>query len=146
MSYQNPIPVVVSLVPVITADPWPKSGLLVIRRGDEPAKGELALPGGYLETKDGDWRVGAARELKEELDLDVKPDQYVLFDVLSGREGALLLLFGLVKHGWLVGIKEEELPPFTPNDEVTERLIITGPTKLAFETHTKIVERYFLRP
>src|ERR1700687_165917 len=41
VSYLKPLPVAVTLVPV-------DDGLLVVRRGIEPGRGRLALPGGYI--------------------------------------------------------------------------------------------------
>jgi bifunctional NMN adenylyltransferase/nudix hydrolase len=40
--------------------------VLLVRRGDHPGKGLLALPGGYLDPKDYSLRACAVRELKEE--------------------------------------------------------------------------------
>ncbi|MBI1877066.1 MAG: hypothetical protein HYR94_02315 [Chloroflexi bacterium] len=41
VTFRNPAPVAVVLLPV-------EDGLLVIRRGIEPQRGQLALPGGFI--------------------------------------------------------------------------------------------------
>jgi ADP-ribose pyrophosphatase YjhB (NUDIX family) len=59
--------------------------ILLIRRGSEPFKGKLALPGGHLEYKKGEKLEEAAiREAKEETNIDV--DLKKVFNVYSGKE------------------------------------------------------------
>ena len=58
MFWSNPIPVAVVAVKMET-------GVLIIQRGIEPAKGHWALPGGFLETGET-WQQGACREVLEE--------------------------------------------------------------------------------
>lgn len=45
ISYLNPVPVAVALVPI-------DGGLLAVRRGIEPGRGQLALPGGYINAQE----------------------------------------------------------------------------------------------
>lgn len=47
--------------------------LLVARRGKEPAKGTLDLPGGFVDN-DENAEQGMVREIKEETGLDINPD------------------------------------------------------------------------
>jgi 8-oxo-dGTP diphosphatase len=56
--------------------------LLLIRRGGEPFKGKLALPGGLVEV-DETIEGAAARELKEETNLDVGTLDFRLSKVMS---------------------------------------------------------------
>lgn len=58
VSYLNPTPVAVCLLPV-------DGGLLCVRRAIPPAVGQLALPGGYIDLAET-WQGAAARELFEE--------------------------------------------------------------------------------
>ena len=58
VSYLNPSPVSVLLLPV-------DEGLLCVRRDIEPGRGQLALPGGFMEV-DETWQEAAVRELEEE--------------------------------------------------------------------------------
>ncbi|MDP3771494.1 MAG: NUDIX domain-containing protein [bacterium] len=130
-TYRNPLPVAVVIQPVGT-------GVIVIRRGIEPQRGGLALPGGYV--NDGeDWRSAAARELHEETGIRIaNPGSIKPFAVESAPDGSLVLLFGLAPP-----IAPSDLPRFRPSDEATERLIVDQPTELAFPLHTAMLQRYF---
>lgn len=57
----------------------PKNGtyILLIQRKNEPYKGKWALPGGFIET-DETVRAGAARELKEETQVEI-PEKSLQF-------------------------------------------------------------------
>jgi ADP-ribose pyrophosphatase YjhB (NUDIX family) len=131
VTYRNPTPVAVVLLPV-------DSGLVVIRRGsgNERGVGQLGLPGGYLDYNET-WQAGAARELFEETGLTIEPEELREVRVLSGGH-ATVLIFGLARPRALA-----ELPPFQPNSEATERLIISRPVPLTFDTHTLVVREYF---
>src|SRR5688572_992089 len=63
ISYLNPTPVAVVLLPV-------DGGLLTIRRSIEPKKGMLALPGGFINYGES-WQQGGARELYEETGIQI---------------------------------------------------------------------------
>lgn len=67
--YANPSSATVAL---IVND---KDELLVVRRKNEPAKGMLDMPGGFVDM-DETGEEGMAREVKEELGLDVVETQY----------------------------------------------------------------------
>ena len=56
ISFVNPIPVVIVLVPV-------DDGVLVVRRSQEPGSGVLALPGGFVELGET-WQETGAREVR----------------------------------------------------------------------------------
>src|SRR3954469_7529832 len=58
VSYLNPVPVAVLLLPV-------GGGLLCVRRDIEPGRGKLALPGGFIDVGET-WEEAAVRELREE--------------------------------------------------------------------------------
>jgi len=113
-------------------------GLLVIRRGIDPGRNRLALPGGYVDFAES-WQQAAVRELHEETAIKVNPADVSLFDVASARDGSILV-FGLAR-----GMKSESLPPFEPTAETTARLVVTVPTDLAFALHTAAVRSYFER-
>lgn len=127
-SYLNPIPVVVMLVPV-------GSGVLVIRRNNEPQKGTLTLPGGYLEMGES-WQAGGKRELMEETGMDLGEAEVRLYDVMNGLDGTLIV-FGLAARQPL-GV----LQPFV-SEETQEVRVIEHPMELGFTMHTKVVARYF---
>ena len=90
-TWSNPLPVAVVLLPVSYPDG--RDGLVVVRRDIEPARGELSLPGGFIETGES-WREAAVRELREETGLIGEPDEVALFDVHSTRSGHNVLVFG----------------------------------------------------
>jgi ADP-ribose pyrophosphatase YjhB (NUDIX family) len=53
-----------------------KEELLVVRRGKEPAKGTLDLPGGFVDN-DETAEEGMIREIKEETGLDISKVEYL---------------------------------------------------------------------
>jgi ADP-ribose pyrophosphatase YjhB (NUDIX family) len=128
-TYRNPLPVAVVLVPV-------DAGLLVVRRSIPPRSGQLALPGGFINHGEG-WQAAGAREVAEEAGLAVNPEQIREFAVRSAPDGTLLV-FGLAAP-----MRAIDLPAFTPTDEASERLVIAGPTELAFPLHTEVASLYF---
>ncbi|MFF5114418.1 NUDIX domain-containing protein [Streptosporangium sp. NPDC000509] len=128
-SYLNPLPVAVMVLPV-------DEGLLVVRRGVEPHRGALALPGGFVDMGES-WQQAAVRELREETGVVVGPDGVRLLDVLSAPDGTVLV-FALGPR-----TSAADLPPVVPTDETTEWLLIDGPRELAFPLHTRIVAEYF---
>jgi len=129
ITYRNPLPVSVIVQPV-------DDGLLVARRAIEPAKGELALPGGFVELPET-WREAGARELLEETGVAVDPAALEVVDVYSAPDGTLLI-FGLAPP-----LTAADLPPFRPGDESSERVILREPADLAFPYHTRVVAAYF---
>lgn len=129
MSFLNPLPVAVTLIP---AD----EGLIVIRRGIEPRKGMLALPGGYANLGES-WQQAAAREVFEEARIVLRPEEVKAFGVRSAEDGTLLI-FGLASTR-----AGSQLPPFTPTEEPSEHIILTEPQEPAFALHLEIVRRFF---
>jgi ADP-ribose pyrophosphatase YjhB (NUDIX family) len=128
-AYLNPLPVAVILVPV-------DDGLLVVRRGITPGRGELALPGGYIGLGET-WQEAGAREVWEETGLRLDPAEIRDFTVLTAPEG-MVLIFGRAAPR-----RAADLPPFVPNPECTERLVIPAPVPLAFPLHTAAAQAYF---
>ena len=53
-----------------------KEELLVVRRGKEPAKGTLDLPGGFVDNEET-AEEGMIREIKEETGLDISKVEYL---------------------------------------------------------------------
>jgi 8-oxo-dGTP pyrophosphatase MutT (NUDIX family) len=135
-SYKNPLPVVVTLVPV---EDGKKTGLLVIRRNiaGEESQGKLALPGGYIDFNDESWQHAAAREVLEETGIRLKPSGFTEFAVRSAPDKTLLI-FVQSKP-----IKARQLPKFSATSETSELAVIPGPKKLAFPIHTEVAKRFF---
>lgn len=131
ITYQNPIPVSVVLLPI-------DNGLLLIRRNIEPRKGMLALPGGFINYGET-WQQAGARELFEETGIKIESDEIELFDVQSAPDGTVLI-FGLAKE-----LNTSQLPAFSQNEETTEFVILKAPEELAFSLHTTVLKKYFNR-
>jgi 8-oxo-dGTP diphosphatase len=132
-TWLNPLPVAVALLPVVDAD---SRGLVVVRRDIEPARGQLALPGGFIELGET-WQEAAVRELREETGLLAEPDEVTLFAVHSVTLGTINI-FGLLPPR-----EAADLPPSAPTEEATEWLVLTAPVRLAFSTHTTAMADYF---
>ena len=129
MTYQNPIPVAVILVPV-------GNGLLTVRRAIPPRAGELALPGGYVNLGET-WQEAGAREVLEETGVRIDPETIRDVRALSTPDGKLLV-FGLAPP-------LAEPPALAPNHEVSELVVIERAVELAFPLHTRVVAEYFAR-
>lgn len=130
VSYLNPTPVGVVLLPV-------DDGILCVRRTIEPRKGELALPGGFLDVGET-WQEGCARELREETGVVISPDEVNLFAAHSVAREGLLLLFGIA-----TARRSDELSAFIANEEASEMVVVSGPVELAFPLHTRALRDYF---
>jgi ADP-ribose pyrophosphatase YjhB (NUDIX family) len=134
MTWHNPLPVAVALLPVRTGN---GTGLVVVRRGIEPGYGRLGLPGGFMEVGES-WREAMARELFEETTIVADPESITLFDVHSPPTAHTLQVFGL-----LPAVDEPDLPPMVPNEETLEWHVVTGPLDLVFATPTRAMADYF---
>ncbi|GAA1629533.1 NUDIX domain-containing protein [Actinoplanes couchii] len=129
-SYLNPSPVSVAVQPVGT-------GLLAVRRGIAPARGRLALPGGFIDVGET-WQAAASRELREETGVETDPTTISLYDTASAPDGTILVfaLFPALAS-------TAALPPAPEEDETLSREVLYGPTELGFSIHTAIATRWF---
>jgi ADP-ribose pyrophosphatase YjhB (NUDIX family) len=133
ITWVNPLPVAVVLLPV-------DEGLLLVRRAIPPV-GELALPGGYINLGET-WQEGAARELFEETGIRIEASEIRDFQTRSAPPPqSFLVVFGLAQPRHAA-----ELPPFAPNDEVSELVIARAPIPLAFNLHTDAMAAWFAKP
>ncbi|GBC64144.1 hypothetical protein DENIS_5162 [Desulfonema ishimotonii] len=133
ISYLNPLPVAVILVPA-------GDGLIFIRRGIGPGKGKLALPGGFIDRGES-WQEAGAREVWEETGVRVDPQEIRQFGVRSSPDG-FLLTFGLAAP-----VSPEALSPFHGTDETSERVILNRPPEIpAFQLHADMAAKYFRQP
>ncbi|HEY9372133.1 NUDIX domain-containing protein [Streptomyces sp.] len=130
VTYRNPLPVAVALLPVDGA------GLVVITRTIEPARGRVALPGGFIDHGE-DWRAAVVRELREETGIEAEAEDVRLADALSSPTDHLLL-FGLLPTR-----EAATLPPPAPTNETTGWHVLTEPTDLGFPLHTEAARRWF---
>ena len=140
ITYFNPTPVVVAIVPVRAINPTSgllEVGLLTIERGIEPRLGHLALPGGYLEYED--WRCGVLRELFEETNIRIDDISCVtLQGARSIDENRKIALFGSVPP-----VEQSVLSEFVANRECPRFEIIFEARELAFATHTEMATHFF---
>src|SRR4051812_34328648 len=77
-TWRNPLPVAVALLPITMPEGGP--GLVVVRRDIDPGRGELSLPGGFMEVGES-WQEAAVRELREETGISADAADVRLFDV-----------------------------------------------------------------
>ncbi len=131
VSYINPLPVAVMLVPMV-------SGLLLVRRTNAPQIGKLGLPGGFIEIGET-WQQAGAREVREETQGEIAPDQITLFDVRSAPDGTVLV-FGLAPP-----LPRAVVDNFASTGETSELVVAHAPLELAFSTHTETMARYFVQ-
>lgn len=126
--YRNPIPVALVLVPV-------GDGVLLVRRGIEPKKGELALPGGFMDFGET-WAQAGAREVYEEIGLKIDPNELKHFKTTSTPDGARVLIFCYAPK------QDFDPSSFLPNEETLEVVLATEYLELAFPTHTEIFKEF----
>jgi ADP-ribose pyrophosphatase YjhB (NUDIX family) len=155
-TWRNPTPVAVALLPVVLPADGPGSGgsdpdgnggsdpdgnggrgVVVVRRSIDPGRGELGLPGGFMEVGES-WQEAAVRELREETGITAAAADVRLFEVHSGTDGGVLLVFGLLPER-----PAAELPPVIATDETSEWLVLTRPQRLVFPTHTAALASFF---
>lgn len=132
VAYRNPLPVAVALQPVYDTQ---GTGLVVITRTIAPARGGIALPGGYVDHRE-DWRDAVVRELKEETGIGVESRDVRLADAASAD--GYLLIFGL-----LPARPAADLPPSAPTDETEGWHLLRRPQELAFPLHTLAARAWF---
>jgi len=131
--YRNPLPVGVALQPVYDTQ---GTALVVIKRTVEPARGGIALPGGFIDDRE-DWKHAVVRELKEETGIDAASRDVRLADAMSAPDGHLLL-FGLLPER-----PADRLPASAATDETDGWQLLRRPEELAFPLHTIAVRAFF---
>lgn len=128
--FKNPTPVAVVVVPV-------DGGVLAVRRAIPPQIGQLALPGGFVNWGET-WQQAACREVFEETNLVLQPEELSLLELISVPEGNLLIFCrAQPRTGAQVDLSFR-------NAEVSEMLVLHGPQELAFPTHTKMLGQAFV--
>lgn len=144
LTWANPTPVSVLLAvarDLITR----QQGLLVVRRNIHPGYGELGLPGGFHNLNET-WQQGCCRELEEEADIKVNPNDVELFDVHT-VPGNMNLTFGKLRHTLDLDLESVNANLSNAAREETQRVeIMSSPMTLCFESHTLVAAKFFGRP
>ncbi|MFE9684911.1 NUDIX domain-containing protein [Streptomyces sp. NPDC002701] len=133
VAYRNPLPVAVALQPVYDTK---GAALVVITRTIAPARGGIALPGGFIDHQE-DWRQAVVRELKEETGIVAASRDVRLVDALSSPDGHLLLFGALPER------PATDLPPSAATDETEGWHLLRGAAELAFPLHTLAARAWF---
>lgn len=133
-TWRNPTPVAVLLQPVIFPDG--NIRLVGIRRQNTVRSGMISPSGGFV-TLGETWQEAAARESKEEANVDTDSKNIAVFDIVSAADG-VILIFGIAPY-----IDHSQLPEFIPNFEASERIMIDEDTLLAFPIHQRVCARFF---
>lgn len=149
-SYKNPIPIVVTMIPVVLG--FGPVGLLIQKRNIDPQKGEWAFPSGYVDFGET-WQEAAVRENQEEMNVLSTIKDYEFFDIKKPSNGNMLV-FCTSKFT----ISDEKLiKDFETNEEVIALDVYYGKPEyvldkmnrsghpLAFPTHIECSELYLER-
>jgi ADP-ribose pyrophosphatase YjhB (NUDIX family) len=131
ITYLNPIPVCVVLLPV-------DGGLLLIKRSIPPQVGQWALPGGFLNAGES-WQQGGARELFEETGIGVAAESLREVRVVSTPQDRLIVFAETTP------VTAASLPAFQASDETSEMMVARAPLELAFDSHTQVMAHWFAR-
>ena len=152
MNYKNPLPVVVGIVKVLSVDVRRRVAppdiygeywnLMLVERGKEgdPGFGKPALPGGYINENET-YQEALIRELKEELNVDVRLDQVGEWvRVYTSKTSNRLIIAASVDY-----LLASELPPFIPNPEARSRILRSVTSRfddLAFPIHVQAAKDF----
>lgn len=135
IKFYNPIPVAVALIPV--NDNKIFKGFLGVKRGIEPKKGEIALPGGFQEIETIESAL--IREVQEECGLTVSINSSIQPLVSSSAPNPNRLLVFLVTDP----VESSEINWEFSNAETEALVLIKEPDSLAFPLHTKAKNYFF---
>jgi 8-oxo-dGTP diphosphatase len=128
-------PVAVLIQPVRGLLATDQVGVVLGRRGINPHKGVLALPGGFVEF--GELAEHAVlREIHEEMNITSHGPTFN--HTFADDQGHFLLFFVAMP----LAIEEVERV-YRSTSECTEMVIAYESTQLAFQSHTEALARYF---
>lgn len=134
-SYSNPIPVVMVIVPVLTATKF--EGVILVERGIAPHRGGLALPGGYVDCGES-WQEACVREVKEETGLKIKLGKLKLVFLVSSSDRNRLLVFAESQP-----VTNQAVSKFVPNKEVSALKLVKRAVPLSFKEQTEALRTWF---
>lgn len=150
MEYKNPTPVAVCLLPVRLATAIALAGII---RNNEPGKGTLAFPGGYVD--EGETaEAAAARECLEETGYSTTPQEWRLTYSRTNAANRILLF---CEYHRVLSVDEYQAlvrkAKASPNlEEVAGFGLVhesaveqPGPSPLGFPLHHEVAKLYFQR-
>jgi ADP-ribose pyrophosphatase YjhB (NUDIX family) len=135
--YNNPKPVAVALVPM-TDGPVPS--LLGVARGNEPGRGGIALPGGYVDALET-FEEACTRELKEECGMVTDPDDWELVCSRKTATNRVLVFCRLKPHVEQIPRKLSDLV-LPVSEEVLALASIDEATDVVFPTHQEVARKF----
>lgn len=136
VTYGNPTPVAVMLLPVYDAVNN-RTGILLIHRGHGAFENGKALPGGYVDHAET-AELAAIRELKEETGITLTCPARVISTGVAKNNN--LLIFCLADEAMSI---EDVAARFTPTSEATAFDIAFAPETLCFPLHTAALKKWF---
>lgn len=120
--------------------------ILLVRRNIEPRMGFLDLPGGFIDITDASAEIGAAREAKEELELNLNTDRFKYISSNTDPSyvyqdmGTVNLIFY-----YLVKLNDEEASSIKLDSENSEfiwvKLNEIANHQLAFDCFWEIIDK-----
>lgn len=134
-TYQNPKPIIVSIVLIEDEDKTLK--ILGIKRGNRPHVGEVCLPGGYIDKMEN-AQMAAARELKEETNINLNPNGFNVFETKISKRNTLMIFAVYYKV-----ISSEKINWNFKNNENKGMVKVSKDMNLCFETHNMVCKDYF---
>lgn len=134
MNYENPVPVAVALIPLLCSDGKP--AFLGVVRANEPGRGGLALPGGYVD-KGERAETATSREVLEETGLIIDEAHWQLLGTHITPANRLLV-FSVSK----LAFPESVLPSLAVNSEVSGfcRLTTDNLSQVVFPLHALVLK------
>ena len=134
--FENPIPVAVALIPVIKDK---KSFLLGVKRGINPKKGEMALPGGFIEIEE--ILDGLIREVQEECGITISLPENASPLMLKSSHPVPNRILAFYKTN---SVNFDEVNFLFKTPETLELSLISTDTPLAFSLHEDARDLFFL--
>lgn len=130
--YQNPTPVATAVIPVSTDE---GIRLLSIVRNIEPGRGEVGLPGGYVDKLET-FEQAAARETLEETGLHLHPEHFsLMLSRVTPQNNTLVFC----NYNQIV--KASDIDMSFSNSE-TQKIVLSDSTqKFCFPSHQEVVKK-----
>jgi len=114
---------------------------LLVKRKNDPEKGKLAFPGGFINTYSESLEQCVAREVMEETSLNLNPERFSLIDVRSDPQRDER--GHVIDHGYFAYVNEELMSNAKAGDDASEIFLANvddfDPRLLAFD-HARMFE------